>query len=780
MGTLNETHIFPSSRAIREHYIHLKETNRFLPHYMTMAEFMQRCIVVEQRINIDSDRRTMLLLEATDFKTFATLNIERNFFTFLSNSAYIFRFFEELSAEMVPIEQLELADSYAEYEEHIAILTELYRRYKILCDTNAVYEKIFVPDAYALHHTYLKSLGRVMLHVEGYLTQWELHLLQQCAEYVELIVIYETSKFNRKLTSKFQALGIALQEGYKYQINLQTLEILSQTEVKRVLNVTTQPFSQRLLQVAYVKERIVHYVNSGIEADNIVVVTPDETFAQMLHDFDDEGYFNFAKGIPLSNTLFYKALKASYDEADNSSVENRSRIARFGIDNTLKRDFHLSVKAVDFDALLVPFIEIEEDTRVKQIIYEEQYRFKILLTQLQETTLKSALHLFLNRLAARALDDVGGGKVTVMGLLETRMIPFEGVIIVDFNEGFVPRKSDKDLFLNSTVRQRSNLPTLQDREALQKLYYYNVMSRAKAVSISYVENIQSVPSRFLKELGIPTEASLNDDAYAAILFQRHEQPCNRVGDIEIDYDFTKEPLSASRLKTFLTCKRAFYYRYIQRLKGHEIRNDLPNEHEIGTVLHAVLKEVYTKQSCYSSRDDLRRALSAAFNNNIAPNILHRYQLELWLKRLEPFIALEIERFRSGVKVLHCEQSFQRKIHDITLHGIIDRVDCSETMGIEILDYKSGSYARYTQKSIEKAVDFQLEFYYLLYEGSIKSVAFYDLKTCRIVAEPFLEEKLERLDTILQNLRRTTRISCDLTDDLSACRYCDYMHLCKRG
>ncbi len=779
MGALKETHILPSSRAIREHYITLTQHNQILPNYITVAEFMQRCTIVENRISIDSDYRTMLLLEAADFNAFSALNIERNFFTFLSNSSYIFRFFEELSAEMVPIEQLELADSYAEYDEHIAILTELYHRYKSVCDANMVFEKIFLPDAYMLNTTYLKSLGRIILHVEGYITQWELTILQECAQHCEIIVIYETSTFNQKLTARFRELGLDLHEGYEYQINLQTLEILSYTKVKRTLHVTTQPFSQRLLQVAYVKERIAHYVNAGIDANSIVVITPDETFAQILHDFDDEGYFNFAKGIPLSHSLFYRALKASYDEADNSSVENRSRIARFGIDNTLKRDFHLMVRAVDFDALLVPFMEKEEDIRVKQVVHEEQYRFRALMQQFPERPLKSALHLFLKRLAARSLDDVGGGKITVMGLLETRMIPFEGVIIVDFNEGFVPRQSDKDLFLNSTVRKRSNLPTLRDRESLQKLYYYNVMSRAKAVSISYVENTQSVPSRFLKELGIATATSRRDDAYAAILFKRHKQPENSVPDIEIEYDFTKEKLSALKLKTFLTCKRAFYYRYIQRLKGHEIRNDLPNEHEIGTVLHAVLKEVYTRQPRYERHDDLRRALTEAFEKNIATNILHRYQLQLWLKRLEPFIALEIERFHSGVEVLHCEQSFQRELHGITLYGIIDRVDRSET-GIEILDYKSGSYAQYTQKSIDKAVDFQLEFYYLLYEASHKSVAFYDLKSSKIVREPFVEEKLERLDTIVQSLRDTTHISCELTDDLSACRYCDYVHLCKRG
>ena len=50
------------------------------------------------------------------------------------------------------------------------------------------------------------------------------------------------------------------------------------------------------------------------------------------------------------------------------------------------------------------------------------------------------------------MDDVRGGKVTVMGVLETRGVRFEAVVIVDFNEGVVPATSSKDQFLNSQVR----------------------------------------------------------------------------------------------------------------------------------------------------------------------------------------------------------------------------------------------------------------------------------------------------------------------------------------
>ncbi|MEA2112055.1 MAG: PD-(D/E)XK nuclease family protein [Campylobacterota bacterium] len=779
MSSHKETIILPSSRAIREQNFSLKSKNQLLPSFIAISEFMQRSTIVNNRVNIDEDNRVMLLLEAADFKNFSQLNIERNFFTFTSNSSYIFRFFEELSAEMVSIETLELADSYAEYEEHIEILTELHKRYKKVCDDNAVYDRIFLQESYILNEEYIRSLGKIILHVEGYLTNFELNILQECSQLIEVELIYEASQFNEKLSSKFLELGLELKIGYEYRIDFKRVQILSQGSVNRVFNVTTQSFGQRLLQVAYVKHRIYKYINAGIEPQKIVVVTPDENFTDMLRDFDDEGYFNFAKGDALNSSKFYRALKAYYDYLDNSTVENLSRINKLSLDSQLKSSFKRNISEISFEDLMTPFLNYEDNSRIKKIISEELYSFKNVLKQLSGATLKSALHLFLKRVASCSIDDVGGGKITVMGLLETRMASFDGVIIVDFNEGFVPRKSEKDLFLNSKVRERSNLPTLHDRESLQKLYYHNLISRAKEVSISYVEGVHSLPSRFLKEMDITTVTKTNDEEYSKILFEPKSLHVNPDKEIELTYDFKSEPLSASKLKIFLTCKRAFYYKYIVKLKGHEIKKDLPSEHEIGNILHTVLKEVYSLQNSYSDSDNLRSSIESVFQKKILDNVLHEYQLKLWLKRLEPFIENEIKRFSEGIKVLHCEKQFVKEYRGITLNGVIDRVDENGECR-EILDYKSGSYKLYSKNAIEKAVDFQLEFYYLLLGLGEKSVAFYDLKECKIVEENFLNEKLERLDEILKELSQTTYFSFEMTEDFSVCNYCDYIHLCKRG
>jgi len=83
--------VFPTSRAIRNELDECDEG--FLPTYMGMSDFLDRVVLTQNVIIPDDDLRLLGLHEASDFSSFSSLQIERNFFTFIQNSQYIFRFF---------------------------------------------------------------------------------------------------------------------------------------------------------------------------------------------------------------------------------------------------------------------------------------------------------------------------------------------------------------------------------------------------------------------------------------------------------------------------------------------------------------------------------------------------------------------------------------------------------------------------------------------------------------------------------------------------------------
>lgn len=91
----------------------------------------------------------------------------------------------------------------------------------------------------------------------------------------------------------------------------------------------------------------------------------------------------------------------------------------------------------------------------------------------------------------------GEGRISVMGILETRGIRFNYVLIPEFIEENVPALSHKDIFLNTTIRQKVGLPTRVDRENLQKYYYSQLFKRSKEVWILTLDNQEDKPSRFL-------------------------------------------------------------------------------------------------------------------------------------------------------------------------------------------------------------------------------------------------------------------------------------------
>jgi len=774
--------ILPSSRAIRAHILKEKSSNGFLPSFITMSDFLQRVLIVQDAVRIDEDTRTLLLLEASDFKAFSTLNIERNFFTFTQNSSYIFRFFEELSGELVNINSLSMADTYGDYEEHIEILEELYHRYEKLCQQKKILDPIFLPHNYTLNKSYIQTQEEVLLVVEGYLTNFELKILQECAEIIPLKLRFYANEFNLKMQAKFKDLGIDIVENKNQVINLSSLVVEASSSVKSSVKVTCESFSQRLLQVSFVKQKVQEFIDKGIKAEKIVLVLPNENFAEHLKRFDEKCNFNFAMGESLRSSVFVSSLEAVAQYLDDKTVQNRARLNRIGVDlaEGLAPKYKAVMLGLDFNALMAPFLEVETNKRVLKVIKEELFYFEKLFPILEESSFKSALHLFLNRLKNKTIDDVRGGKITVMGVLETRNVAYEGVIVVDFNEGTVPRKSEKDLFLNSATRIKAGLPGATDRESLQKLYYNNLFLRAKEVAISYVSSADSVPSRFLTQLGIESSSSYDEGQWASVLFKSHEKQEQEDEKIEVAYDFTQHNLSATGLKSFLSCKRKFYHRYIDGLSEHQIEKDLPAEHEIGNALHNALQEVYETKNRFTDKTELKSAIAEGLKRASAQTVLDKYLQKMWMKRLDAFIDNEIERFQES-EVRACEKSLSKEVCGIRITGNIDRIDATPD-GLEVLDYKSGSYPKYTPRTVEKATDFQLEFYYLLaeLEGNVKSCGYYDLKSGKIITENLLEQKLELLYEHLNELRETKTFDFEKTEDLKECTYCPYVELCGRS
>lgn len=776
--------IYPTSRAVRSHITQALNQNTLLPKVITIGEFENKVILVKNKTFIDQDTRTLLLNEAAAFTTFSNLHIDREFFTFLKNARFLFGFFDELSIELVDIETLRAFDTYADYAEHIDILSTLLQKYKSLLADKGYVDKTTLPESYAINYAYLKSIDSIELHLEGYLNRFEFALFCEIATYKPFIIYITTNVFNQKMVETFKTVGISLEANQHYTIDLTNKSIISQAP--NTLNNTqfvTSSCESELEQVAFVKKQLHDYIKEGINPENIAVVLPSASFAKKLDLFDDENNFNFAMGVSFDTTELYQKLYALYQYYSEQNHQNRFRAKRFNLSEELLSSMSIDWKkqytTEELQRIFESLIDEKSKEEERLIYLEELHLFSNLFPVLVHYPFHKIFHLFLTRLSSRSIDDTRGGKVTVMEVLETRGVQYDAVILVNFNEGTVPAISQKDLFLSSEIRALASLPTTGDRENLQKYYYKRLFDNAKYVAISYVENEQNQPSRFLDELSIPKSTTRYQNL-ASILLANHALISHFTqDDLIIEYDFEKVTLSASRLKTFLECKRRYYLRYIAGIKEFEIPKDDDSDRKIGEILHQGLEETYGQVKGLSDPKDFLFTLQSHLYQKSSDSKNLRFLVDIWLQKLTPMAELEAARFREGYRVKFTEQKFEKQFEGFTISGTIDRIDEREGF-VEVIDYKSGKIPPDTKKTLENPTNFQLQFYHLLLSGeyNVKQSYYYDLSRGKLTADKHFDLKLDKLYTTLENLR-VKEHNFIMTVEHKLCLYCPYQRICDR-
>jgi len=394
---------------------------------MTMDEFEKRAVIIEGRKYIDDDKRVLLLKKAADFSEFNALQIPRDYLSFLKSSKFLFGFFEELSLEFVDIDSIDKSDTYAEYSTHLQILKFLLQKYKNLLEKNGYYDKIVLPELYKINTDFLKRFSKVTLYLDGYLNNFEFELLHKISHLVTLQIIYQTNVFNQKMIKKFKEFGISLESNHVYRVDLSSEQILSSKKLpSNIKKIEYLTLGSRTLQVGFVKKKVYDFLKAGIKPENIAVVTPDEEFALFLDKFDKTNIFNFAAGFSYKKSDIYKRVMAFYRYLEEKSYENIYRLKRYfqeieEIDNYQYKIFD----KVDFDTFMMKFVFEGDDEDEISLYKNELFKFKRVKEELKGVKLKDAIYLFLERLKESRLDDKNGGKITVIGLLETRLAKFE-------------------------------------------------------------------------------------------------------------------------------------------------------------------------------------------------------------------------------------------------------------------------------------------------------------------------------------------------------------------
>jgi len=452
-----------------------------------------------------------------------------------------------------------------------------------------------------------------------------------------------------------------------------------------------------------------------------------------------------------------KILSANWNEQWLIGIKN-IRKANQTIFDTLSEN-HLFERAVvqHFDSSL---IEIEN----------------IALEGLPPMNLKSFGLLFKNHAFKKSIAYHGNpvDGLQIMGLLETRLLDFERILILGMNEGNLPPTNIIDTFIPMDLRKYLGLPLPRDKQGLFAHHFYRLLHQSNQLFITYSSTGESIggaePSRYLIQLEMELQRHNKNISITKKNYYIPEDENVEMSDAIVKDEhyfnrldeFLQKPLSASALNKYLKCPKDFYYRYLLEFGEEESLEEEIESNTFGTFIHSVLEQLFTPYALFDRHgkpllkekkilkvEDFNKMLDdyealmfdqfmKHFGNNkkafeTGKNLLsYKMSLELTKKILEKEkqeIEQGVERFiyqLESYMTAEVEIEIGNEKRKILLQGFIDRID-GENDKMRVIDYKSG-YVKEEQVvfKMDKTGDvkksflgtthaLQLAFYGLLFE-----------------------------------------------------------------
>ena len=190
----------------------------------------------------------------------------------------------------------------------------------------------------------------------------------------------------------------------------------------------------------------------------------------------------------------------------------------------------------------------------------------------------------------------------IMGMLETRLLDFDTVIITQANEGILPAKSIDDSWIPYEMKKQFGLPTRDEKNAIFSYHFYRLMYRAKKVYILYDGQGDELGggemSRFVRQWAtwLPENHSmrffnqnvtLNTDIRQRLEIPKTPSLLKRLEEM------AQKGLSATALSNYIADPIQFYNNYVLRILENEELEESIAYQTLGTVIHNTLEELYT-------------------------------------------------------------------------------------------------------------------------------------------------------------------------------------------
>jgi len=306
----------------------------------------------------------------------------------------------------------------------------------------------------------------------------------------------------------------------------------------------------------------------------------------------------------------------------------------------------------------------------------------------------------------------------VMGVLESRVLDFETVIITSVNEGKFPSGKSMNSFIPYDVKREYGLPTYKEKDAIYTYHFYHLLQRAKNIYLLYNSDSEGMDagekSRFITQLEVEKQdnhtlthkiynAEVPEIAHKSIVVPKSEKVMLRLREI------AEKGFSPSSLTNYIRNPIQFYFQRVLRISETDEVEENIAVNTLGTIIHGALEELYKPfigriltvediKSCLSKIDDeVLNQFKLVYKEGEIKKGRNLLAFEVAKRNVLNFLKTELESIEKNgdsIQIISLETTYERELIDtrlpfpVLIKGNVDRIELRNGK-IRIVDYKTG-------------------------------------------------------------------------------------------
>ena len=377
---------------------------------------------------------------------------------------------------------------------------------------------------------------------------------------------------------------------------------------------------------------------------------------------------------------------------------------------------------------------------IDDILYENvslfETTFKILKNHMKDYDFEisiDALEVLMNQLVNSENLDFQGEPLEglqFMGLLETRLLDFENIILLSVNEGKLPLGNTQNTYLPFDVRRNFGLNTFLENDSIYAYHFYRLLQNAKNIYLLYNALGSGVntgeKSRFITQMEMESphkmehiviENTSEPILQEPIIIEKTEKVLEKLNE-------WKDRISASHLISYLYNPIDFYLNNILKAKETEEIEEELSQRNYGNLVHYALEELYgeLQGKILKERDieDLKPKINEAIDSAISElkhqpelyergmNYIHK---SMAAKVVEHILDYDLGLIKAGNSLeiisleerINAEFSLDENGEKINFIGYIDRIDRLNGV-VRVIDFKTAKAKNLSVKPKEEKLE----------------------------------------------------------------------------